>query len=320
MRKTFSLSLLLALPFTLAFGQAGNPIPKSPSSLADTIKLVSPSVVQITYQMDQFPEETRRALGRLFLSGPAGTGFIVNEDGYVITALHVLSFFDNVHGFPVGGHTYPAGRNRLLVGIPFANTDTGRLKMRAAYSEISFTVVDTDSVHDLALLKIERRGFVLGAARPRTAKYVATFSVARPEDGEEIAVSGYPLGKSVLVTTSGAVASSWGYEETNEALLGRPGLTVPGTKDIFLVDLHLNHGNSGGPVYSIETGAVVGVADAYALEDNVMLAPSPGDKPDPAFDQASGRALVTNAGLGIVVPARYVVALLEKNNVKWQEK
>ncbi len=319
MLKTLSLSLFLALQFSLAFGLAESPLPKTSSSLRDAIKLVKPSVVQITYQMDQFPEETRHALGSLFFMGPAGTGFIVNEGGYIVTALHVLSFFDNVHGFSVGGHMYPAGRNRLLVGIPLPNTDTGSLKIRGSFLVTSFTVVDTDSAHDLALLKIERRSFVLGAARSGTAD-VATFSIVRPEDGEKLAVSGYPLGKNVLVTTSGAVASSWGYEDTNVPLFGRPGLTVPGIKDIFLVDLHLNHGNSGGPVYSIETGAVVGMADAYALEDNVMLAPSPGDKPDPAFDSTSGRALMTNAGLGIVVPARYVANLLKKNNVKWQER
>lgn len=315
MRKTLLLTLLLTIQFTPAFGQAENPAPHNPSSLADATKLVSPSVVQITYQMDQFPEETKRALGASFRVGPAGTGFIVNEDGYVVTALHVLSFFENLHEFPIGGHAYPVGRNRLLVGIPFPNTETGSLEIRASFSTVPFTVVDTDAVHDLALLKTERRPFILQAAQ-----HVATFSTIRPEDGEEVAVSGYPLGQRELVTTSGSVASAWAYEETKESSPSRPGFTMPDTKDIFLVDLHLNHGNSGGPVYSKETAAVIGVADAYALEDNVMVAALPGRQPDPAFDQNSGRALMTNAGLGIVVPSRYVVALLQKNNVKWKEQ
>jgi S1-C subfamily serine protease len=115
------------------------------------------------------------------------------------------------------------------------------------------------------------------------------------------------------------VDSSWGYESAQEPAPGRPGITLPTIKDVFLVDLHLNHGNSSGPVYSVDTGAVIGVADAYALEDNVMVEPLPGGKPDPARDQISGRALMTNAGLGVVVPVRYVVELLKKNGVKWIE-
>jgi len=93
----------------------------------------------------------------------------------------------------------------------------------------------------------------------------------------------------------------------------------PKIQDQFLIDIHLNHGNSGGPIYSPETGAVIGVADAYALEDNVMVEGLPGREPEPAYDKDTGRALMTNAGLGVVIPARYVVDLLKKNNVKWHE-
>jgi S1-C subfamily serine protease len=136
-----------------------------------------------------------------------------------------------------------------------------------------------------------------------------------------VAVSGYPLGENVLITTSGAIASSWAYESEQVPLPGVPGITIPmGIKDIFFVDMHVNHGNSGGPIYSVDTGEVIGVADAYALEDNVMLQPLPGGKPESAIDPNSHRALMTNAGLGIVVPSRYVVQLLKKNNLKWVEK
>jgi hypothetical protein len=157
MPKSLLLSLLLASVFAQGVGQAANQTTNKPSSLVDSIKLVSPSVVQITYEMDQFPEETASVLGTTFFIGPAGTGFIVNEEGYVVTALHVLSFFGEFHGFPLGGRTYPAGRNRLLIGIPYPNIETKTLEMRGSFSMVPFTVVDTDPVHDLALLKPQRR-------------------------------------------------------------------------------------------------------------------------------------------------------------------
>ena len=211
----------------------------------------------------------------------------------------------------MGGRTYPAGRNRLLIGLPWPNTETKHLEIRGSFSLVAFTVLDTDSVHDLALLK---------PVRPLNGGSAAVFSVARPTDGERLAVSGYPLLENVLITTSGAVASSWAYHEGQQPVSGRPGIALPKIEDVFLVDMHVNHGNSGGPVYSVNTGAVIGVADAFALEDNVMLEPLPNGKPDPAYDQNSGRALMTNAGLGVVVPARFVVELLKKNNLKWIER
>ena len=85
--------------------------------------------------------------------------------------------------------------------------------------------------------------------------------------------------------------------------------------------MHVNRGNSGGPVYCIDIGAVIGLCDAHGLDDNVMLYPSPGStgKPEQAYD-ANNRVFMTNAGLGVVIPAKYVVELLKKNNLNWTEK
>lgn len=166
--------------------------------------------------------------------------------------------------------------------------ETKSLEMRGSFSDTAFTVVDTDAIHDLALLKPEQN-----LAGPGHA---AVFLVSRPKDGERVAVSGYPLGKSVLITTSGNVASSWGFEYFRQPT-PVPGITLPKTKDVFLVDMHVNHGNSGGPVYSVETGRVIGVCDAFGLEDNVMLeAAMPAGQPDPAF--LDHRALMTQCWVG----------------------
>jgi hypothetical protein len=50
-----------------------------------------------------------------------------------------------------------------------------------------------------------------------------------------------------------------------------------------------------------------------------MVEGLPGTPPEQAYDKDTGRALKANAGLGVVVPARYVVDLLKKNHVKWHE-
>jgi len=49
-----------------------NPLPRA----IDTLR---PAVVQIFYKLDQFPEQTARALGTPFIYGSMGTGFIVRD-------------------------------------------------------------------------------------------------------------------------------------------------------------------------------------------------------------------------------------------------
>jgi len=88
------------------------------------------------------------------------------------------------------------------------------------------------------------------------------------------------------------------------------GFTFPDTADFYIGDMHVNPGNSGGPVYSVEQGKVIGVCVAAALAPVVY-----GDgNHEPA--SAGNRPLFSNSGLSVVIPVRYVIDLLKKNNVK----
>jgi S1-C subfamily serine protease len=316
--RVFKLLLLLAA------STASAQTPDQPLSLPDAIKLISPAVVQITYEMDRFPEETFIGLGQPFRIGAAGTGFVVNQEGYVVTALHVLRTLDHLPllrgtdgtAQPAlqgnDGKLYPIGRKRLLISYPMSNIDSEHLAIRGSFRDVEFSVVDRDTAHDLALLKPNRVAIM--------PKVPTAFFIACPVEGSRVATSGFPLHEPVMVTTSGTIASSWadnGFESV--PVPGIPGLTIPsGFKDVFLIDLHLNHGNSGGPVYSVDTGAIIGLADAYA-EDTVMAFDGTDGSHREAVDQ-NGRSLLENSGLGIVIPAKYIVELLRKNNLKWVEK
>jgi hypothetical protein len=77
------------------------------------------------------------------------------------------------------------------------------------------------------------------------------FWLGREEHSVEVlhmlTVKGYRL--MGYITTSGTVASSWGKNGwALEPVRGRPGIMVHKIWDSYLLDIHLNHGNSGGPV------------------------------------------------------------------------
>jgi hypothetical protein len=62
-------------------------------------------------------------------------------------------------------------------------------------------------------------------------------------------------------------------------------------RDFYLADLKADEGMSGGPVYLVESGAVIGVVEGYTHDPR----------------------------LAVLVPARYVIELLKNNNVGYEE-
>ena len=78
------------------------------------------------------------------------------------------------------------------------------------------------------------------------------------------------------------------------------GFTIPDVKDSYLIDVAVNPGNSGGPVYSIYECAVIGVCVAFRIAEAVPEGRSP---------------FAYNAGLAVGVPIRYNVELLQRHVV-----
>lgn len=140
-------------------------------------------------------------------------------------------------------------------------------------------------------------GIVIGGQAVPLLYAVASTRAMRPQDGEPIAVSGYPLSEPVMVTTSGAIATAWGLDIAPMPMPGGPpGITIPDVKDSYLGDVAVNPGNSGGPVYSIVDGAVIGVCVAFRTASGTVAAQS----------------FLYNSGLTLVVPIQYGLDLLAR--------
>jgi S1-C subfamily serine protease len=281
----FVLLVVLLLAFSTS-SQSGEEKPH-PMTVAQTIEIIRPATVQITLQVYNVAEESRELIRQKHPAAmqtgsayhiPQGTGFLVNADGYVVTAYHVIRDGRQLLA------EIKADRKRLVVAFAEPNIvlPNGR-EIRANFQVSSFTDVSQNPNADLSLLKVNQipmAAFV--KEMPFSPLKPPVLRTKRPQDGEPIAVSGYPFGEPVLVTNAGWLGSAWAFQNINN---------IP--MDVYLGDVVVNPGNSGGPVYSTETGAVLGVCVVRTSA--------------PRF----------GAGLISITPTRYIVELLNQNHVNW---
>jgi serine protease Do len=144
----------------------------------------------------------------------AGSGFIITEDGYILTNNHVVQ-----------------GAKKLQVTL-----DSGE--------KFEATVVGTDPMIDLGLIKIDPKG-----------KKLSTLPLGDSDTlkiGHWVMAIGNPLGLERTVTV-GIVSG-----KKRQVPIGD---TVPGLANFIQTDAAINFGNSGGPLLD-GRGRVVGISTA----------------------------------------------------------
>ena len=243
--------------------------------LPDAVDLVRASTLQILIDVETSP--TQRKTLRL------GSGFIASEDGHMVTALHVVD---------AATAALAGASGRLIAAFAGPDVDLPGIQMRSNFSLQEVVEVDRSPEHDLALVRstsgtLAPLNFLVGPEELSRKPRPVRLAPERPRDGIDVAVSGYPFGSPTLHTNAGVLASAWGVEDG------------PGPmRDRYLGDFTANGGNSGGPVYRVKDGAVIGVCVAARLV--------------PIVGGQGGQT----AGITVISPAKYVVELLDRNGVK----
>ncbi len=228
-------------------------------SLPDTIDRVRPSVVGVGTVWKE---------ARVTATTLVGTGFVVGDGLHVISNYHVYRVVQQQKGKPV----VFAGRGAKAKAIPI-------------------TLVRADPEHDLALLRLDAGSlppFTLGPDRFL-------------REGEAIAFTGFPLGMvlGVFPVTHQGIVSAITPIVMPAASAGQ--LTADQIKrirqkrfEVYQLDGTAYPGNSGSPVYKVDTGEVIGVINSVFVKGSKEA------------------ALEKPSGITFAIPVKYVRALLRE--------
>jgi len=234
---------------------------------------------------------------------PLGSGFLVSDEGHLVTARHVIT-----NGLEALANHESDPNARLIAALPASDA-------RGDPTRFDLSLIAEHAETDLALAKLAPRSFSEGVSRGGTGSAaraaglgIARLSLATPRTGAAVAVAGYPAGEKQLIVSAGHVIDERLLDDDVLALDSAPEwLERLQGRGLLFADFATRRGHSGGPVYLAESGDVVGVCVSV-----VFNARTKGDHAIP-FRVRQG------SGLTLVIPARDLVALLNENGVPWRE-
>jgi len=179
-------------------------------SYEDVATAVKDSVVEIT------TEYNMQSLWYQYVTEGAGSGVIISENGHIITNNHVIS--DEETG-------------KIADSIKVRLTDG---------SEYTATVVGSDAISDIALLKIEAENLTIAVCGNSDDLSV----------GEELLVVGNPLGSLGGTVTNGIVSATERTIQVNSVEMS-----------LIQTNAAVNPGNSGGGMFNM-MGQLIGIVNA----------------------------------------------------------
>ncbi len=214
--------------------------------------LVTPYIVQIVLVVDN------QKLATL------GTALLINEDGYAVTADHILAIGEQQLS------QIQSDNKKMAIVVPTPQ-GAGSVAPEPSIPPVNgFQIIDRDELHDIALLRLEMTQIanpLSGQIKPTLRYYnglIGTLSIEpvkltsrNPKNGDRIGVSGYPNQGVELVTESGVVTSgvegfrNLGLYGANDRFIDRD-LTEYCMTDVTPKSL------SGAPVYLLN-GSIIGL-------------------------------------------------------------
>ena len=231
--KNCSLCLLTYFSFASTL-PSQSPVPQNPLPRDDR---VAPAVVQLLAVGPASKEQNREC---------SATGFLIDEEGYLITNAHVVENAKRCLEKAPGA--------KILAKLTVSDSRTA--------PAVPCDVVALDEPNDLALLKAERPLLRNPGEKPPYAALDARAVAV----GTAVNVTGYPAFSWQPVTQAGHVTSS-GITRLEE--IDGP---LTNLSDALEIDIHLQPGNSGSPVYRPGGGVIAVIDKRNALRPDHSVA------------------------------------------------
>ncbi len=236
-----------------------SPLISNASELPNTVEAIRPSIVAIGTIM---PTRSPKAQ---FM----GTGFVVGDGRHIITNHHVIPEIVDY-----------ARRETLAIFQGRGKQAKGR----------KATVVATDMTHDLALLAI--------TGDPLPALKLGDSATVR--EGELYAFTGFPIGmvlglypvthRGIVSAITPIVIPALNSRQLEVKHIRR----IKNPFNVFQLDATAYPGNSGSPLYSVDTGHVLGVVNSVLVKNT------------------KESALTNPTGISYAIPVKYVRQLLNR--------
>lgn len=230
-------------------------------SIVDIVEKVKPSIVGIgVYDPINAPRANLH-----------GSGFVIADGKHIITNNHVIN--------------KPLAENSRQKRVVFVGQGRKPITLDA-------TVVKVDELHDLALLRVERKLTPMKLASKTLIK-----------DGTEIIFTGFPIGavlglypathKGIIAATTPVIIPANHSSQLDIK-------TVRRLRDpyfIYQLDATAYPGNSGSAVYAANSGEVVAVINKV-------------------FVKTTKEAVLSDpSGITYAIPVKYVLELLKEANI-----
>jgi serine protease Do len=226
----------------------------------------------------QIPQYRLKGVEKQEIGG--GTGFIVSEDGMILTNKHVV--LDEEADYTVftnDGKSYPA------------------------------KVLARDPIQDLAIIKIDQEKILNEEGIPT----LKSFSVVKLGDSEKLQIGqtviaiGNALGEFRNTVSTGVISN------LGRTITASGGGLVETLEDVIQTDAAINMGNSGGPLLNLK-GEVIGINTATVLEAQSIGFAIPVNKAKKDIEQIKKLGKIVYPFLGV----RYVLiteTIQKENNL-----